>query len=123
MNARLLFQNIASDTPKAIDGTINGIVTSRSNIVVVNFPNFLRAITIAIGSPRRTFRTVTIAANPYDTMRLCQYSDHMPVPDKDSRKVLSKRAANAGSATKSEGTSTIARKITSVTPSRDDAAL
>src|SRR4030042_5936304 len=122
MNAKLLFQNIASDTPRAIDGMINGMVTSRSNIVALNFPNFFRAITIAIGSPSRAFRTVTIAANAYDTMRLCQYSAHMPVPDKDSRTVLSKRAANAGSATKSEGTSTIARKIISVIQSRDIAA-
>jgi len=114
MKAKFSFQKIASETPKAIDGTISGMLTSTSNIADGKVPNFLLATIIAIGKPIITFKTVTTAPRKYERMRLCQYSPQTPTPDSDLGKVSVKMALNAGSATKRDGISITAKKIKSV---------
>ena len=114
MKAKFSFQKMARETPKAIDGTISGMLTSTSKIAEGKVPNFLLATIIAIGRPIITFKTVTTAPRRYERMRLCQYSPQTPTPDSDLGNVSVKMASNAGSATKRDGISTIAKKIMSV---------
>ena len=109
-----LFQKNLSETPRAIDGTINGILTRTSKIADDKVPNLLLATIIAIGRPIITFKTVTTAPRRYERMRLCQYSPQTPTPDSDLGNVSVKMASSAGSATKRDGISTIAKKIRSV---------
>ena len=71
-----------NETPKAMDGTIIGMLISVSRIAEGHLPNVLRAISIAIGMPRIIPKTVTIAAKPYDRSRLCQKLAHIPEPVK-----------------------------------------
>jgi len=72
MNGKLSFQKNFSETPRAIDGTINGMFTRMSSSAEKEFPSFLRAISIAMGRPIMKPRTVTIAPRPYESRRLCQ---------------------------------------------------
>jgi hypothetical protein len=58
-----------NEMPKAIEGTIIGMLINESRIVEVNLPNVLRAIIIAIGKPRRMFKSVTVPPRKYDRSR------------------------------------------------------
>ncbi len=69
-----------SEIPKAIDGTIKGMLTSTSKIDENVVPSLLLAMRTAIGKPAIVFNKVAIAPTKYDRMRLCQYSCHTPVP-------------------------------------------
>jgi len=114
MKVKVSFQKNLRETPKAIDGTISGMLTSTSKIAEGIVPNFFLATIIAIGRPIMTFKTVTTAPRRYERMRLCQYSPQTPTPDSDLGNVSVKMASNAGSATKRDGISIIAKKIRSV---------
>ena len=61
-----------SEMPKAIDGTIKGMLISKSRIVEGSLPNVFRAIRMAMGIPVTIPRTVTMAPSPYDNARACQ---------------------------------------------------
>ncbi len=55
------FQNMASETPKAMDGTISGMFTRTSKTADGNGPSFLLAITIATGNPSTISKIVATA--------------------------------------------------------------
>ena len=121
MNVKL-FQKIASEIPKAMDGTINGMLTSTSKTAEGKVPSFFLATRIAMGKPITMFKTVTTTPRKYDRMRLCQYSPQIPVPDSDFGNVSVKMASNAGNATKRDGISTITKKIRRVMLFLEDVA-
>ena len=72
IKGKLPFQKKLRETPKAIDGTISGILTRMSRIAEEDFPSFLLAIKIAIGKPMMKPKTVTMAPRAYERKRLCQ---------------------------------------------------
>lgn len=74
------FQKMLRETPKAIDGTIKGILTSTSKIDENTVPSLFLAMRIAIGKPIIVFIRVAIAPTEYDKMRLCQYPCQFPTP-------------------------------------------
>ena len=87
MKVKLVFQKLPSEMPRAIDGTIRGILTSTSRTVETNPPNFFLAMRIAIGKPMMMLITVTIPPRRYDNTRLCQYWPQIPDPVNDGGKV------------------------------------
>ena len=60
MNAKV-FQKMLNEIPRAIDGTIKGMLTSTSKIDESAVPSLLLAIRTAIGKPAITFNKVAIA--------------------------------------------------------------
>ena len=78
----MLCQKNFNDTPKAIDGTIMGTLIKESRMADGYLPKIFREIKIAMGIPRIIPRTVTMAANPYDSERLCQKLAQIPDPVK-----------------------------------------
>ena len=58
----MLCQKNFKDTPKAIEGTIIGILINVSRNEESQLPNVLRASNIAIGMPRIIPKTVTMAS-------------------------------------------------------------
>ena len=72
IKGKLPFQKKLRETPKAIEGTMSGMLTRMSSIAEEDFPNFLLAIKIAIGNPMMKPKTVTMAARAYERNKLCQ---------------------------------------------------
>src|SRR4030042_5664754 len=121
MKAKLCQKNWR-ETPKAMDGTINGTLTRISSTVEGSFPNFFLAIRIAIGKPTTKPMSVTMAPRRYDRSKLCQYSPHTPEPEIAAGSVFVNTAWKAGKATKRDGRRIIAPKTIIVTQFLDDAA-
>ena len=121
MKAKLCQKNL-SETPKAMDGTINGMLTKTSSTVEGIFPNFFLAMIIAIGNPTMKLISVTIPPRRYERSKLCQYSPHTPEPEIASDIVPVNTAWKAGKATKRDGSKTINRKTINVMLFLDDAA-
>ena len=72
MKGKLPFQKKLRETPKAIEGTMSGMLTRMSRIAEEDFPSFLLAIKIAIGNPMTKPKTVTMAPRAYERNKLCQ---------------------------------------------------
>ena len=71
MKAKLCQKNLR-ETPKAMDGTINGMLTKTSSTVEGVLPNFFLAIRIAIGRPITKLISVTMPPRRYERSKLCQ---------------------------------------------------
>jgi hypothetical protein len=72
MKGKLCFQKKLNETPRAIEGTISGMLTRISTAAEGDFPSFLLAIRIAMGKPMMNPITVTMAPKEYERRRLCQ---------------------------------------------------